>query len=346
MLASSIPASFPRAFAAAAGAGFIRTIPDASQISITPGAASLNDGFPPLNFSPVASGGVPPFGQDMNGILNAITKGLQWVQVGGTPIYDSTFQTAIGGYPNGAILQSADGAGYWRSTVDNNLTNPETGGANWVPQSFYGAGLVALSGSNYTLTLAQYARPILILTGTLTANINLILPTMYGQWLILNNTTGSFTITAKTAAGTGIVLTAGVNQVACDNINAVSLVSLANVAFLNQIQTYSKAQRSAVTALTDGTTINVDFSLSNDFSVTLGGNQTLTFTNAVAGQSGTIIVNQDGTGGRTLAYTGFKFYGGSAAAPVLTTTASAVDHLHYKIGAGGLVTLAIGRDTK
>lgn len=117
-----------------------------------------------------------------------------------------------------------------------------------------------------------------------------------------------------------------------------------NIAFLNQVQTFTKAQRSTVTALTDGATINVDFSLSNDFSVTLGGNRTLTFTNAVAGQSGTILVSQDGTGSRTMAYTGFKFYNG--AAPVLTTTASAVDHLHYKIGVGNLVTLSLGRDSR
>lgn len=227
MLASSLPASFTKAFAAGASAGYIRVVPDASQISVTPGAASLTDGFPPLNFSPIASGGVPPFGQDMNGILNAITKGLQWIQVGGRPVFDATFQTAIGGYPNGAILQSADGTGYWRSTVDNNLTNPETGGANWQPQSFYGAGLVSLSGSNVTLSLAQYARPILLLTGTLTANVNMILPTIYGQWLVLNNTTGAFTITAKTASGTGVVLTAGVNPIYGDaaNINASSVLT-------------------------------------------------------------------------------------------------------------------------
>jgi hypothetical protein len=128
-----------------------------------------------------------------------------------------------------------------------------------------------------------------------------------------------------------------------DAIVALISAGVANAAFLNVAQTFSKAQRSAVTPLVDGATINADLSLSNDFSVTLGGNRTLTFTNAVAGQSGTIFVTQDAIGSRTLAYTGFKFYGGVA--PSLTTAANAIDHLHYKIGPGGTVTLSLGRNS-
>ena len=97
------------------------------------------------------------------------------------------------------------------------------------------------------------------------------------------------------------------------------------------VQSYSVAQRGAVTALTDGATITPDFSLANNFSVTLGGNRTLANpTNLVAGQSGVIFVNQDATGGRTLAYGSYwKFTGGTA--PTLTTTASAVDVLAYVV---------------
>ncbi|KAA1174648.1 hypothetical protein FP026_29625, partial [Rhizobium tropici] len=73
MKASDIPVKFPIPFAASAGGGYIRAIPQASQIGITNGAASLTDGFPPLTFLPVGAGGTPPWGQDFNGILNEIT---------------------------------------------------------------------------------------------------------------------------------------------------------------------------------------------------------------------------------------------------------------------------------
>ena len=95
-------------------------------------------------------------------------------------------------------------------------------------------------------------------------------------------------------------------------------------------QSFTKAQRGTPVALTDAATIAVDLSLGNNFSVTLGGNRTLGDpSNVTAGQSGVIVVTQDGTGSRTLAYAGtkYKFAGGTA--PTLTTTAAAVDVLAY-----------------
>ena len=70
-------------------------------------------------------------------------------------------------------------------------------------------------------------------------------------------------------------------------------------------------------------------SIANNFTLTLGGNRTLANpTNLTAGQSGVILVLQDGTGSRTLSFGSYwKFPGGTA--PTLTTTASAVDLLVY-----------------
>ena len=102
------------------------------------------------------------------------------------------------------------------------------------------------------------------------------------------------------------------------------------VAGLAVTQSFTKAQRGTPVALTDAATIAVDMSLGNNFSVTLGGNRSLGDpTNVTAGQSGVIVITQDGTGSRTLAYAGtkYKFAGGTA--PTLTTTAAAVDVLAY-----------------
>jgi len=235
MLAASVPASFPIPFANSAGAGYIRAIPTSSQIGVTPGAASLTDGFPLLNFLPVVSGGVPPFGQDMNGILNEVTANIQWTQAGGAPVYNSAFSTAIGGYPNGSVLQSADGTGYWRSIADNNTVNPDTvtayvsGTTNWLPHFFYGDATIALTNANLTLTAVQYAKPTLVLTGTLTGNLNLVFPAIIGEWLIQNSTTGAFTITAKTASGTGVALSSGATGLWGDATNIYAALTPASI---------------------------------------------------------------------------------------------------------------------
>lgn len=84
-----------------------------------------------------------------------------------------------------------------------------------------------------------------------------------------------------------------------------------------------------ITTLTDGATITPDFALSCNFTVTLGGNRTLANpTGAVAGQSGSIFVVQDATGGRTLAF-GSNWDFAAGVAPTLSTGANAVDRIDY-----------------
>ena len=113
------------------------------------------------------------------------------------------------------------------------------------------------------------------------------------------------------------------------------------VAGLAVAQSFTKAQRGSVVALTDAATIAVDLSLGNNFSVTLAGNRTLGDpTNVTAGQSGVIVVTQDGTGSRTLAYAGtkWKFAGGTA--PTLTAgSGGAVDVLAYYVESATRITV-------
>ena len=84
-----------------------------------------------------------------------------------------------------------------------------------------------------------------------------------------------------------------------------------------------------VTTLTDAATIAVDMSTSNNFTVTLGGNRTLgNPTGLVVGQSGSIFVNQDATGSRTLAYSSYWDFP-NGAAPTLSTAANSVDRIDF-----------------
>jgi hypothetical protein len=84
-----------------------------------------------------------------------------------------------------------------------------------------------------------------------------------------------------------------------------------------------------IVGLTDAATIAVDMATGFNFSVTLGGNRTLgNPTNTKNGQTGVIIVTQDATGTRTLAYgTNWEFAGGTA--PTLSTAANTKDMLFY-----------------
>ena len=129
---ANIPTKLATPFASETDSGNITSpFPVTAQLG---GLASLETGFADINSALVASGGIPPWGKDMNGILNLITQAIQWMQAGGQWPYDGTFQTTVGGYAKGSIVQSAVNPGnFWFSTVDNNAANPDTGGAGWVP---------------------------------------------------------------------------------------------------------------------------------------------------------------------------------------------------------------------
>jgi len=86
----------------------------------------------------------------------------------------------------------------------------------------------------------------------------------------------------------------------------------------------------AFQTLTDGATITWTFGSGYNAMVTLGGNRTLAISGATAGDYGTLIVTQDGTGSRTLTLpAGSKVIGGGAGAITLTTTAGAVDIISF-----------------
>src|SRR5579863_2948931 len=214
-------------------------IPDPSQISITVNAASFNDGFPPSTMTPEASGGLPFFGQDMNGILWMVTAYCANFAAGALSPYNATLSANISGYPVGVVLVNANGNGLWVNQVSGNVTDPDTGGAGWAPAAGVGGTQVALSSTNVTLTALQSALPFIEFIGALTGNINVTFPTNSGQqWVVANGCTGAFTVTCKTAAGTGVVVpatgTAAPTSIYCDAINIQNTgVSTAGLAPIN-----------------------------------------------------------------------------------------------------------------
>ncbi|MET0375800.1 MAG: hypothetical protein ABW128_16275 [Rhizorhabdus sp.] len=133
MQSSQIPNKSQRVFAQDASGTYVRPIP---QTSGDPAAASFSQGFPPQTFTDEGAGGTPPDGRDFNGLFNFLSAWQRWMAAGAPATYDATFQSGIGGYPLGAIVMSATQPGVsWRSVVENNTTNPDTGGAGWVLQS-------------------------------------------------------------------------------------------------------------------------------------------------------------------------------------------------------------------
>lgn len=104
-------------------------LPPESQAVPNSGRTSFELGFPPECSKPIADGGVPPYGQDFNGILRQITANLVWYSAGGQFNWDATRSyspPAIVGYGGAFYLCVANSKGqtpanstkYWKKLLD------------------------------------------------------------------------------------------------------------------------------------------------------------------------------------------------------------------------------------
>lgn len=83
----------------------------------------------------------------------------------------------------------------------------------FVQQALNGTVSINVGGAgNIAVTTAQLGAGLIVLTGALTGNRSLLIPSAIGRFHFWNATTGNFTLTVKTAAGTGVVVTQGLSS--------------------------------------------------------------------------------------------------------------------------------------
>ena len=101
------------------------TIPQEQANALYPWYCSVENGFPDVTMQPLNSGGKPPRGQGMNGLLNVISDQKVYLQNGGVITFDSNVSNAIGGYPQGAILDYVTDSSVNKviSLIDDNTYN-------------------------------------------------------------------------------------------------------------------------------------------------------------------------------------------------------------------------------
>ncbi len=196
------PEFIPIPFAEDASGSYINYPIPYSPPATPPNAACWEDGFQSITMQPEISGGLPPFGQDFNGILNTLSQSPFALQAGQWYAYDGGFATSISGYATGALLAMEDGSGFWINTGSGNTNDPDDTGTPgyWVSLYSYGFGLVSTTGGTVTLTQEQWKRSIIRVQGALTSNATIVILDQVGEWLISNETTGSHTLTAVMSA--------------------------------------------------------------------------------------------------------------------------------------------------
>jgi hypothetical protein len=149
---------------------------------------------------------------------------------------------------------------------------------------------IAITTANVTLTAEQARCRHIILTGTLTGNRDLIVPNS-GEWVIDDRTSGAFSITVKTSAGTGETTTQGEAGIyVADGTNVFAAASGGSGA--DTTQCIAVACSDETTALTTGTA-KVTFRMPYAFS--LSGIRASLSTAQTSGSIFTVDVNEAGT---------------------------------------------------
>lgn len=127
------------------------------------------------------------------------------------------------------LQATGENANTWGDKTNNNI--------ELVADAIAGSTSISIAGSgDYTLTTAnastdQARKAFITLTGTLTGNRNIIVPSSSKIYFVRNNTSGAFTVTFKTASGTGVIAPQGyVLAIACDGTDCFDASEVARVA--------------------------------------------------------------------------------------------------------------------
>jgi hypothetical protein len=114
--------------------------------------------------------------------------------------------------------------GTWGDVANQGLTE-------LVDAAIAGTASVAMSDANYTLTVAdgltdESRKMFVVLTGALTAQRNVVCPSVSKLYFVANTTSGSQSIVFKTNAGTGITVPNGEAMVLyCNGTNVVNAIT-------------------------------------------------------------------------------------------------------------------------
>jgi microcystin-dependent protein len=128
----------------------------------------------------------------------------------------STYSTAL----RLELIGNGEQAANWGNTTNTNL-------GSLIEQAITGVANITMSGASTTLVSGngvsdQARNAVLVLGGTLGSAANLVVPTSNKFYAVRNATTGGYTVTVKTSAGTGVALANGFTQLMyCDGTNVV-----------------------------------------------------------------------------------------------------------------------------
>jgi microcystin-dependent protein len=248
------------------------------------------------------------------------------------------------------LIGDGDQSGIWGQTTNTNL-------GTLIEQAIAGVVSITMTDANYTMTnfngVSDEARnQVIVLSGTNTAQRNLIAPLVEKTYIIRNSTTGGFAVQVIGSSGTGVVIPNGVTTtVYCDGINFFSALSgtVDNFTVNGTLGVTGATTLSSTLGVTGAATLSSTLGVTGATSLTTGSiSGVMTAPTAAAGTNTTqiattafVLANGVPTGGLIMwstasAPNGFLLCDGSAVSR--TTYAALFAIIGTTFGAGDTTT--------
>jgi microcystin-dependent protein len=248
------------------------------------------------------------------------------------------------------LIGDGDQSGIWGQTTNTNL-------GTLIEQAIAGVVTITMADANYTMTnfngVSDEARnQVIVLSGTNTAQRNLIAPLVEKTYIIRNSTTGGFAVQVIGSSGTGVVIPNGVTTtVYCDGINFFSALSgtVGNFTVNGTLGVTGATTLSSTLGVTGAATLSSTLGVTGATSLTTGSiSGVMTAPTAAAGTNTTqiattafVLANGVPTGGLIMwstasAPNGFLLCDGSAVSR--TTYAALFAIIGTTFGAGDTTT--------
>jgi len=158
------------------------------------------------------------------------------------------------------LMETGANANTWGNNTNTNLQTVDAFTAGYLSKSVAGSANVTLTTNNADPT-AESSNKVIDLNGTLTGNIHVFIPAVENNYVIYNNTSGSFTLTVAATghAANGVAITQGAySYLYCDGASNYNIKNIFSDIALEDVTLSGNLTVTGTTTLTDNVTASAN----------------------------------------------------------------------------------------